>query len=184
MARTKHTPTKEREGKTVLRTREERARLAREARGEGSEESRRRMRRLARRVRKENVEKQPPSLVHHPSPAKSPLPTREVMQVMKEMMGRVEEASKLEAVGRSPSSSPTRQLAQMAAEARPSALGGSLPEGSSIQLLEAKPHERNSRRQERSKRPGSTGLAQLPSARSGGIRRVLNSSLGNSPSHG
>ena len=107
-----------------MRTREERARLAREAMGEGSEESRRRRRRLARRVRKENVEKQPPSPVHHPSPAKSPSPTREVMQVMEKMMGRVEEASKLEAVGRSPSSLPTRQLAQMAAEAGPSAVRG------------------------------------------------------------
>ena len=127
-----------------MRTREERARLAREARGEGSEESRRRRRQLARQVWKENGEKQPPSPVHHPSPAKSPLPAREVMQVMEEKMGQVEEASKLEAVGRSPSSSPTRQLAQMAAEAGPSASGGSLPEGSSVRLLEAKPHERNS----------------------------------------
>ena len=124
MARTKHTPTKEREGKTILRTREERARLAREARGEGSEESRRRRRRLARWVGVENMEKQPPSPVHHPSPAKSPSPAREVTQVMEKMMGWVEEASKLEAVGRSPPSSPTRQLAQMAAEAGPSALGG------------------------------------------------------------
>ena len=80
-----------------------------------------------------------------PLPSQKPLaPAREVMQVMEKMMGRVEEASKLEAVGRSPPSSPTRQLAQMAAEAGPSALGGSLPEGSSVQLLEAKPHKRNS----------------------------------------
>ena len=85
-----------------------------------------------------------PSLVHHPSPAKSSLPTREVEQVLEEMMKWVEEASRLEAVGRSPSSSLTQQLAQMAAEAGPSALGGSLPKGSSILLLEAKPHERNS----------------------------------------
>ena len=42
---------------------------------------------------------------------------------MEEMIGRVEEAGRLEAVGQSPSSLPTQQLAQMAVEARPSALG-------------------------------------------------------------
>ena len=42
---------------------------------------------------------------------------------MEEMIGQVEEAGRLEAVGQSPSSLPTQQLAQMAAEARPSALG-------------------------------------------------------------
>ena len=43
---------------------------------------------------------------------------REVAQVLEEMIGQVEEA-----VGQSLSSSPTQQLAQMAAEAGPSALG-------------------------------------------------------------
>ena len=56
MARMKTTPTKEREGRTVLHTHRERAHLAREARQEGerSEEVRRR-RRLARWARKEKV---------------------------------------------------------------------------------------------------------------------------------
>ena len=75
-------------------------------------------------MRKEEViEKQPPSPVHHPSPAKSSSPMREVAQVMEEVIGRVEEANRLAEAGRSPSSLPTRQLVQMAAEARPSALG-------------------------------------------------------------
>ena len=121
MARTKITPRKERVGKTVLRTSEERARLTSTAR---LGEDRRSRRRLARRASKEKIpEKQPPSPVHHPSPAKSSSPAREVEQMLEEMKERVEEASKLAEVGRSPSSSPTRQMAQMAAEAGPSASG-------------------------------------------------------------
>ena len=42
---------------------------------------------------------------------------------MLEMVKRVEEAGRLEEVGQSPSLLPTQQLAQMAAEARPSASG-------------------------------------------------------------
>ena len=42
---------------------------------------------------------------------------------MEEMIGQVEEVSRLEVVGQSPSSLPTQQLAQMAAEAGPSASG-------------------------------------------------------------
>ena len=106
-------------------TREERARLASTARQGRDKRSRRR---LARWASEEKVpEKQPPSPVHHPSPAKSSSPAREVEQMLEEMKGRVEEASRLEGVGRSPSSSPTRQLAQMAAEARPSVLGEESP---------------------------------------------------------
>ena len=121
MARTKVTPRKERAGKTVLRSSEERARLASTAR---QGEDRRSRRRLARRASKEMIqEKQPPSPVHHPSPAKSSSPAREVEQTLEEMKERVEEASKLAEVGRSPSSSPTRQMAQMAVEAGPSASG-------------------------------------------------------------
>ena len=125
MARTKTTPKKEREGRIVLRSTEERARLAREARqgGERSEQVRR-SRRLARQARKEEKkEKKPPSPVHYPSPAKRPSPTREVAQTLEEMVRWVEEARQLEEVGRSPLLSPTRQLAQMATEDGPSALG-------------------------------------------------------------
>ena len=125
MARTKHTPRKEREGRTVLRTRGERARLAREARkeGEDSEETRKRQRWLARWAKEEKVEKQPPSPVHHPSPAKSSSPAREVAQVMEGVLGQVEEANRLAEGGQSLSSLPTQQLVQMAVEAGPSALG-------------------------------------------------------------
>ena len=115
-------PKKEREGKTVLRTSKEWACLARQEEETGRE--RRRGRRLARRVKKEEVkEKQPPSPVHLPSPAKSSSPMREVAQVMEGVLRRVEEANRLAEAGRSPSSLPTQQLVQMAAEARPSALG-------------------------------------------------------------
>ena len=57
MARTKKTPRKEREGRTVLHTWGEQACLVREARQEGrrSEEVRR-QRQLARQARKEKVE--------------------------------------------------------------------------------------------------------------------------------
>ena len=46
---------------------------------------------------------------------------------MEEAERQVEEARQLEDVGRSPSSSPTQQLAQMAAEAGPSDLGREEP---------------------------------------------------------
>ena len=67
--------------------------------------------------------RRPPSPVHHPSPARKPSPTREVEKMMEEAERWVEEARWLEDVGRSLSSSPTQQLAQMAVEVRPSALG-------------------------------------------------------------
>ena len=47
---------------------------------------------------------------------------REVEQMLEEAERWVEEARQLEEVGQLPSSLPTQQLAQMAAEARPSAL--------------------------------------------------------------
>ena len=71
----------------------------------------------------EDREKRPPSPVHYPSPAKRPSPMREVAQMLEEMVKWVEEAGWLEEVGQSPSSLPTQQLAQMAAEAGPSASG-------------------------------------------------------------
>ena len=98
MARTKVTPKKEREGRRVLQTPEECRRISKKGR-------------------------RPPSPVHHPSPARKPSPMREVEQTLDEAERWVEEARWLEEVGQSPSSLPTQQLAQMAAEARPSALG-------------------------------------------------------------
>ena len=70
---------------------------------------------------RKNGRKRPPSPVHHPSPAKSSSPMREVAQVLEEKVRWVEEVSRLEEVGQSLSSS--QQLAQMAVEAGPSALG-------------------------------------------------------------
>ena len=67
--------------------------------------------------------KEAPSPMHHPSPARKPSPAREVEKMLEEAERQVEEARQLEDVGRSPSSSPTQQVAQMAAEAGPSALG-------------------------------------------------------------
>ena len=90
MMRTKVTPKKEREGRTVLCTQAERARIA-------------------KKVREEKVEKKkgPPSPVHHPSPAKKPSPMMEVEQMMEEAERQVEEARWLEEVGRSLLSLPT-----------------------------------------------------------------------------
>ena len=98
MARTKLTPKKDREGRKVLQTREERERLAKKGR------------RL-------------PSPVHPPSPAKKPSPMREEEKRLEEAERWVEEARQLEDVGRSLLSLPTQQLAQMAAEAGSSASG-------------------------------------------------------------
>ena len=98
MARTKLTPKKEREGREVLKMKEDREKIAKKGR-------------------------RSPSPVHHPSPAKKPSPVREVEKTLEEAERQVEEARQLEEVGRSPSSLPTQQLAQMAVEAGPSALG-------------------------------------------------------------
>ena len=98
MARTKLTPKKGREERKVLQIKKDREELA------------------AR-------ERRPPSPVHHPSPARKPSPVREVEKTMEEAERQAEEARWLEDVGRSPSLLPTRQLAQMTAEAGPSALG-------------------------------------------------------------
>ena len=97
MARTKLTPKKGKEERKVLLPKKDREELA--ARG-----------------------RRPPSLVHHPSPARKPSPTREVEKMVEEAERWVEEARWSEDVGRSPLLLPTQQLAQMAAEARPSAL--------------------------------------------------------------
>ena len=91
-------PRKEREERRVLQMKEEQRELAAKGR-------------------------RAPSPVHHPSPAGKPSPTREVEKMVEEAERWVEEARWLEDVGRSPSSLPTQQLAQMAAEAGPSASG-------------------------------------------------------------
>ena len=98
MARTKLTPTKLREERRVVWSREDREAVATRGR-------------------------RPPSPTHHPSSAKRPSPAREEEQRLEEAERQVEEARWLEEVGRSPSSLPTWQLAQMATEAGPSALG-------------------------------------------------------------
>ena len=98
MARMKLTPKKEREGRTVLGTREDCKKITKKGR-------------------------RPPSPVHHPSPARKPSPTREAEKMVEEAERQVEEARQLEEVGRLPSLSPTQQLAQMAAEAGPSVSG-------------------------------------------------------------
>ena len=84
----------------------------------------------SREVRRALAEKgwRPPSPVHYPFPARKPSPMREEEKKQMEETERwVEEERWLEDVGRSPSSLPTQQLAQMAAEAGPSALGKEEP---------------------------------------------------------
>ena len=97
MARTKLMPKKERKERWVLWTKAAQKEMAAKGR-------------------------RPPSPVHHPSPAKKPSPMREEEKRLEEAERQVEEARQMEDVGRSLSSSPTQQLAQMAAEARSSAL--------------------------------------------------------------
>ena len=63
-------------------------------------------------------ENRPSSPIHPPSPPQEAPPEAG------EIMRRIAEAEQLEVVGRSPSLLPTRKLAQMAAEAGPSKLGG------------------------------------------------------------
>ena len=65
--------------------------------------------------------------MHHPSPARKLSPAREEEKRLEEAERQVEEARWLEDVGRSLSSLPTQQLAQMAAEAGPSDLGRAEP---------------------------------------------------------
>ena len=74
-----------------------------------------------KRISRERMEA--PSPVHHPSPARKPSPMREEEKRLEEAEKWVEEARRLEDAGRLPSSLPTQQLAQMAAEAGPSDLG-------------------------------------------------------------
>ena len=75
-------PQKEREGRTVLRMKEDCKKIAKKGR-------------------------RPPSLVHHPSPARKPSPTREVEKTVEEAERQVEEARWLEEVGRLPLLLPT-----------------------------------------------------------------------------
>ena len=116
------TPKKEREGKTVLRMREGAGPSCRTG---GGDRQREETREVAGKAGEEGggEGEATPSPVHHPSPAKSSSPMREVAQVMEGVLGQVEEVNRLAEAGRSPSSLPTRQLVQMAAEAGPSALG-------------------------------------------------------------
>ena len=83
----------------------------------------------SREVRNALAEKgQRPPPVHHPSLARKPSPTREEeKRQMEEAEKQLEEARRLKDVGRSLSLLPTQQLAQMAAEVRPSALGKEEP---------------------------------------------------------
>ena len=124
MTRKKLTPKKEREGKTVLRKREEWVRMAKKGR-------------------------RPPSPVHHPSPARKPSPMREVEKTVEEAKRWVEEASQLEEVGQSPSLLPTQQLAQMAAEAGPSVSEEELAKGKLYPTMGGKAPGRSSSKQER-----------------------------------
>ena len=67
------------------------------------------------------VQLAPPALVDPPPTVLETLPSQE------EITKKIEEEEWLGQVGRSPESSPTQQLAQMAAEAGPSMLGGEEP---------------------------------------------------------
>ena len=63
----------------------------------------------------------------HAAPSESPAPVEEAPPTPGEIERRKVEAEKLVEMGRSPESFPTQQLAQMAAEAGTSTLGGEEP---------------------------------------------------------
>ena len=159
MARTKLTPRKEREERKVPQMKEEQAELVAKGR-------------------------RPPSPVHHSSPAKKPSPTREEEKRLEEAERWVEEARQLEDVGRSLSSLPTQQLAQMAVEAGPSASGEEPVKRKLCPTMGGKAPWKEFLKAGRLKRPGNTSLAQLLFGRSGSSKRAPSSLLGNSPSHG
>ena len=112
--------------------------------------------------------RRPLSPVHPPSLATEAAPKAE------EILQRIEEAGQLEGVGRSLSSLPTQQLAQMAAEAAGhlSWVGRSLFIRGSNLPWEAKPPERNSDRQAKWKKPRRywSGIVALHARYSGSKR--------------
>ena len=96
----------------------------------------------------------------------------------------IAEAEQLEEVGRSPQSSPTWQLAQMAAEARPSMLGREEPARKKLwPTVGSKAPWKEFLKAGNIKKTRSTDLEQVPFMRSGGSKRAQSSLFGNSPSH-
>ena len=86
--------------------------------------------------------------------------------MLEEMKGQVEEASRLEGVGRSPSSLPTRQLAQMAVEAGPSVSGEEPPQRKLCPTVGGKAPWKEFRkegkvRKTRRYRPGTVALREI-----------------------
>ena len=67
-----------------------------------------------------------------PLPVHPPSPAREAPSKAEEILQRIKEAEQLEEVGRSLSSLPIQQLAQMAAEAGPSKSGREEPAGKKL----------------------------------------------------
>ena len=98
MARTKLTPKKEREGRKVLRTKEDCEKMVKKGR-------------------------RPPSPVHHPSPARKPSPRGRWSRRWKRLRGGLRRLDGWRKWVSHHHHCPTQQLAQMAAEAGPSVLG-------------------------------------------------------------
>ena len=104
----------------------------------------------------------PPS-VHHPSPAKRPLPAREEEEKqMEEAEKQVEEAGGWRMWEGPPLSLPTQQLAQMAAEAGPSMSGAEEPARMKLwPTMGGKASQKEFLQAGKGRRPGSTSLTQL-----------------------
>ena len=99
--------------------------------------------------------------VEPPMPVEPPVPDVETPQILVEMERRKVEAEKLEEVGRLPELLPTWQFAQMAAEARPSMLGGEEPARKKIWLtVGGKTPRRSSWRLRKWRSPRGTGQGQ------------------------
>ena len=128
--------------------------------------------------------RRPPSPVHHLFPARKPSPTREVEKMVEEAERWVEEARWLEEVGKSLSSSPTQQLAQMAVEARPSVLGEEPAKRKLCPTMGGKAPQKEFLKAGKVKKTRKYWPGKLLFERSSGSKRALSSLSGNSPSHG
>ena len=161
----------------VLRTKKEQACLVSQARQEEETSRERRRRRwLARRVKGRSDQETTPLSCAPPLPqSKAPHPMREVAQMLEEVIGRVEEASRLAEAGWSPSSLPTRQLVQMAVEAGPSALEEEPARRKLCPTIGGKAPWKEFLKAGKVKKTRKYWPGTVPFVRSGGIRRALNS---------
>ena len=120
-----------------------------------------------------------------PSTSAPPSPAPDTPPRLEEIMKRIAEANQLEQEGRSPQSLLTWQLAQMAAEARPSTLGGEdLAQKKLHPTMGGKAPKKEFLKTRVVKKTWNYWPGHLPFMRSASFKRSQSSSFGNSLSHG